>query len=263
MGFLTGIGKALVSFQEKVSDTKLGKALDITAAVAKNPLSILAPNKAAEEIKKLRTTGTTQELKTYIKTTSVQTALNVGAVAGGAGLLGAAGKAVTTTAATKALTVGAIATPFIVGSPTIRKTVATTSPIELGIKSAEKLETGIKAGSEKAETAAKVIGTVAAGAGLAGLAIAGTAVLDKVRDIKVFDSEGKEIPITSSPVIPTAEDKPILPQTSSAERETTTTRKRRKAKKKREVPYINIKIDNREDNDVYDRKVYKGGRSRK
>lgn len=264
MGLLGSIGKGLVAFQDKVSNTVVGKTLDVVAAVAKNPLAILAPKKAAAEIKELRTTGTTAQLKTYVKTTAVQTALNVGTVAAGAGLLGAAGKTVATKVASKALVAGAVATPFIVGSPTIRQTVATTSPVELSIKTAEKIETGVKAGSEKAETAAKVLGTVAAGATVAGLAIAGKEIYDKLKtsDIKVFDSAGNEIPVKSEPVIATAQDTPITPQTSSSTTEKVTTRRRRKAKK-REVPYINIKIDNREDNDVYDRKVYKGGRSKK
>lgn len=262
MGLLDSIGKGLVAFQDKVSNTVVGKTLDVVAAVAKNPLAILAPKKAAAEIKELRTTGTTAQLKTYVKTTAVQTALNVGTVAAGAGLLGAAGKAAATSAGAKALKVAAVATPFIVGSETIRQTVATTSPVELSIKAAEKLETAKESGSEKAETALDVLGLAAAGAGAAALGLGAKAIYDNItsKDNKISITEVKE------PVIATAQDTPVLPQTTNTatERKTTTgTTKRRKKAKKREVPYINIKIDNREDNDVYDRKVYKGGRSRK
>ena len=255
MGFLTNIGKSLVSFQNKVSDTKLGKALDITAAIAKNPLAILAPNKAAADIKLLRTTGTTAELKSYIKTTAVQTGLNVATVGAGAGYLGAAGKAAATKFGTKALTIGAVATPFIVGSPTIRKTIASTSPVEIGIKSAEKLETAIGQGSKTAETTAKVLGTIAAGAVGAGVIIAGKEIYEQLKT-----PQEKETSFTITPA-PTAQLTPVTPQTTT--KSETTTTKRRKAKKKREVPYINIKIDNREDNDFNDRKIYKGGVSKK
>ena len=262
MGLLGSIGKGLVAFQDKVSNTIVGKTLDVVAAVAKNPLAILAPKKAAAEIKELRTTGTHAELKTYVKTTAVQTALNVATFAAGAGLLGAAGKTAATSAGAKALKVSAVATPFIVGSETIRQTVATTSPVELSIKAAEKLESAKKSGSEKAETALDVLGLAAAGAGGAALGLGAKAIYDNItsKDDKISITEVKQ------PVMATAQDTPVLPQTTNTatERKTTTgTTKRRKKAKKREVPYINIKIDNREDNDVYDRKVYKGGRSRK
>jgi len=244
-------------------------ALDLTAAVAKNPLAILAPKKEAAKIAQMRAdiaAGDTKKATTYIKTVGVQTAINVGGTLAAGGALGAAAAKTATTLGSKALTLGVVSAPLIVGSSTIRQTVAATSPVALGVAAGEKLESAISTGSEGASTAAKVVGTVAAGAVGAGLLIAGKEIYENYKEKKAGETLPTDNALTPSssltPTIATNQSVPVVPATTTV---TTGTgalggKSKRKRKNKREVPYINIKIDNREDNDVNDRKVYKGGR---
>jgi hypothetical protein len=241
-------------------------ALDLTSAIAKNPLAILAPVKEAEKIKQLRAdiaAGDRSKATTYIKTVGVQTAINVGGTLAAGGALGAAAAKTATTLGSKALTLGVVASPLIVGSSTIRQTVAATSPVALGVSAGEKLEKAISTGSEGASTAAKVVGTIAAGAVGAGVILAGKELYDKYKDSKELPTDNALTPSTSlTPTIATNQSVPVVPATTTVTTGTGSLggKTKRKRKKKREVPYINIKIDNREDNDINDRKVYKGGR---
>lgn len=233
-------------------------ALDLTAAVAKNPLAILSPTKEAKKIEKLRTSGTKEERLSYIRTTGVQTALNVGGVLAGGGLLGAGAKKAATTIGSKAIQLGVVAAPFVVGSSTIRETVASTSPVEIGVKSAEKLEKKIKGGDETALGVSSVVGLISAGAVGAGLVAATGLAVDYFKSDKVEENVFQP---TGAPVKGSLT--PMTPQTESiniAKEVTSSTKKRRKNKKRAspQMPSINIKIDNREDNDTNDRKVYKG-----
>ena len=277
MAFWLGVGQAITKGAEAIEKTPIGKGLDILSAVAKNPLAILAPGKAGQQIKETRekiAAGDREAAATFTKTLAVQTAFNVATVAGGAGALGQAVKTGVTKIASKAVVLGAVSAPLIVGSSTIRETVATTSPIELGVKTGEKIEKLIKDGSKGAEDAAKILGYVGAGALVAGGILTGKAIYDKLKDGKEEDNkkpdkkpDKKPLPTdTTKPesslqaaTLPTNTEKPQVPEVVEV-KPTTKGKKRKKYKKKREVPYINIKIDNREDNDVYDRKVYKGRR---
>lgn len=216
-------------------------ALDLTAAVARNPLAILSPTKEAAKIKQLRSdisSGDKEKAISYIKTTSTQTALNVGGVLAGAGVLGAAAKTAATNLGATALKAGVIAAPLIVGSSTIRETVGSFSPVAAGVALGEKIESGIKKGEESSTVAAAVIGTAAAG-GLGAAAVIGGKYL--YNEFKANDNTPEEISNASQNLptsqslatIPTNEGTPILPQTQEV---TVGQVKRKKRSKVKQMP---------------------------
>ena len=235
-------------------------ALDLTSAIAKNPLAILSPTKETEKIKQLRTSGTKEERISYIKTTALQTAVNVGGTLAGAGLIGSAAKNVATNIGTKVIQLGVVASPLIVGSSTIREKVAGTSPIELGVKTGEKIEKAIEEENKEAGKVAEVIGTIGAGAIGAGLVMAGKEAYDYLKKDKIDTA-----PFSPAGATPVGSLTPLTPQTTSVNvaKEVKGGSARRKRKKRSskpsQMPTINIKIDDR---DIYNggRKIYKGGR---
>jgi hypothetical protein len=266
MGLLSKIGGSLAT------------TLDFVSAVAKNPITAIAnPKKAVSEIKEIRTSGTTSQRLGYIKDVAITTATEAALVVGGSGALGAkAATVIKSGATTAALGTGAAAilapktTQAILSSPEATKTAVASAinPVAGLIVGVEQgtsvLKTAISENKGSIiDTAKDVLTGVGLVAGGAGLVAAGKAIYDKVKENDVLPTD-TNVPSTSlTPTIATNQSTPVVPATTTVTTGTTSVggkTKRKKYKKKREVPYINIKIDNREDNDVNDRKVYKGGR---
>jgi hypothetical protein len=240
MGYLS---KLKEGFVKQASFT-----LDLVSAVAKNPLSILSPVKSAEKIKELRTTGTQAERITYVKTTAVQTALNVGGALAAGGALGAAAAKTATTIGSKVITAGVITAPLIVGSSKIRETVAGFSPVESGVLIAEKIEEGVKKGEEKSITVAEIIGTLAAGGGAAAAVIGGKYLYDKWKDRKeekTLETQTEMPQISGGAIIPTDTKTPTLPATQTITTGTglTTKRKKRRSIVKQSPQNISQKVN--------------------
>jgi len=259
MGILSGLKKAATF------------ALDLTSAVARNPLAILSPVKEAAKIKELRTqiaSGDKSGASAYVKTVAVQTALNVGTVLGGAGVLGAGTKAAVTAVTSKAVVVGAIAAPLIVASPTIRSAVASFSPVAAGVALGEKIETGVQAGKEGSNVAAAVIGTAVAG-GVAAAGLIGAKYLyDEYKENKAEKElqTSSEMPDSiSTAVLPTNKETPKLPATQTITTGTGLTSKRKKKRSKAVVQpqnivqRTNILIQNRNSQNKLTTKKYLNG----
>lgn len=236
-------------------------ALDLTSAVAYNPLAILAPVKSAEKIKVMRqeiAAGDTSQAKTYIKTVGVQTALNVGVILAPGGTLGAAAAKTATTLGSKAITLGVLASPLIVGSSTIRQAAASFSPIAAGVKLGETIEKGVKSDDTKSKVAAAVVGTVAAG----GLVAGGLLVYDYLKDYLKDKNQNKEDAAANdnSPVVsnvsqnlptgnttttlPTSNNQPVLRETTSINVGKTKRKKYKKQSPQNNTIKNNIMINN-------------------
>lgn len=286
MGFIdwlasTKLGKGLVATQDKLAGTKTEKALDFVSATALNPLSILSPGKASEKIKKMRediSLGDTQQAKSYIVGVAGQTALNAAAIVSAPAL---AARAAALPAATKAAAlikgaaIGAPALAAVAASPSIREFIATKgNPTQLAFNLATKAEDVLNKDDKeekplnkdepvrekikkKIKEAIKDTALISAGAGLG---VLGKEIYDFFKDKKedsAFQPQG---------ATPVASMTPITPQTTSvnlgkeAGSGTTTRKRRKRSARKQTIPNINIRIDNRDDWDNTDRKIYKRGK---
>ena len=185
------------------------------------------------------------------------------------------------TAAGKSLAAKAVSTAFgsvkntaitltaagaAVASPTVRNTAVTALTPSTYIGAGEKVGNVIEgfASDKTKDVAGKAVVAAATGLGVAGLAVGAYELYKDYKEDKAANAtlptETSNIVAPVNPAVSTNQGTPVVPATTQISTGSTKSGKRRKYKKKREVPYINIKIDNREDNDVNDRKVYKGGR---
>ena len=262
MGLISNLQSWVTQHVSTETRAKVVSAVDTTLTALTSPFQAIVDFKKAKE-------ETSKKTPLKLVAEGVENVLAVTAPFTSAGktLLVKAGQAAfkTLPRAATTLTAGAA----ILSSPTIRKTAVTALTPSTYIGAGEKIGQFVeKAPKEVKDAASK--GVVLAGTGL-GLFGAGVAAYNLLtgdeKPSPEKPSPEKPLPTnTATPesnlqaaTIPTNTQTPKIPEVIEV-KPSVKSKRRRKTKKKREVPYINIKIDNREDNDTYDRKVYKGRR---
>lgn len=255
MSLISGLQKFVTEKVSSQTRAKVVSAVDTALTVLTSPIAAITNFKKAKE-------ETAKKTPLKLVSEGAENVLLVTApfTAAGKTLAVKAGQAAFKTLPRAATTITAASAVAV--SPTIRETALTALTPSTYVGVGEKVGQFVeKAPQEVKDLASKGVVLGATGLGLVGVGVAGYQLL---KDKK---GSGKELPTdTSMPsaqvenaVIPTNTETPKIPEVVEV-KSSIKSKKRKKYKKKREVPYINIKIDNREDNDTYDRKVFKGGR---
>lgn len=262
MGLISSLQAFVTKNVSAETRAKVVSAADSALTVLTSPIAAIKNfSKAKEETSKKSTVKLLAE--------GVENTLLVTAPFSAAGKSLAAKAVSTAFGSVKNTAITLTAAGAVAASPTVRNTAITAVTPSTYIGAGEKVGNVIEGlSSDKGKDfGSKAVVAAATGLGVAGLAVAGYELYKDYKEDKAANTTlptDTNVPSTSlTPTIATNQSTPVVPATTTVTTGTTSVggkTKRKKYKKKREVPYINIKIDNREDNDVNDRKVYKGGR---